>query len=140
MYLKRDVCKGSKTPETDCNTPCNGDPSTMCGGSNRNSIYAQPPSMGGDARLYAEHQANATVAVKTGVVDPAGIGANSGPVAKVYFKIADSDYSAGFQDNVWFNRGYQKLPTESSPGCWSQQSAGFQLFHQIRLYRHYSSS
>ena len=140
MYLKRYVCKGSKTPETDCNTPCSGDPSTMCGGSNRNSIYAQPPSMGGDARLYAEHQANATVAVKTGVVDPAGIGANSRPVAKVYFKIADSDYSAGFQDNVWFNCGYQNLPTESSPGCWSQQSAGFQLFHQIRLYRHYSSS
>eukprot|EP01049_Picozoa_sp_SAG25_P006034 SAG25_NODE_434_length_8070_cov_90.584117_9_plen_360_part_00 len=121
--------QGGKTPETDCNTPCNGDSGTMCGGSNRNSIYAQPPSTGGDARLHAEHQANATVAVKTGALDPAGIGANSGPAAKVYFKIADTDYSAGFLDSVWYTRGYQKLPTESSPGCWATMVKSFILFH-----------
>ena len=46
--------------DSDCNTPCSGDSSTMCGGENRNSIYAQPASMGGDARLNAKLQANAT--------------------------------------------------------------------------------
>jgi hypothetical protein len=37
--------QGGKVPETDCDMPCNGDSSTMCGGESRNSIYAQPPSM-----------------------------------------------------------------------------------------------
>src|SRR4030095_14017643 len=26
-------------PDSECNTPCNGDPSKMCGGAWRNSIY-----------------------------------------------------------------------------------------------------
>jgi hypothetical protein len=37
--------QGGKVPESDCNVPCPGDASIMCGSSNRNSIYAQPPNM-----------------------------------------------------------------------------------------------
>ena len=32
--------QGGKAPDGECNTPCNGDSSVMCGGINRNSIYA----------------------------------------------------------------------------------------------------
>jgi hypothetical protein len=46
--------------DSDCNTACYGDSSTMCGGAGRNSVYAQPTSTGGDAGLYTELQANAT--------------------------------------------------------------------------------
>jgi hypothetical protein len=34
--------QGGKAPDNDCGTSCNGDSSIMCGGSVRNSIYAQP--------------------------------------------------------------------------------------------------
>jgi hypothetical protein len=37
--------QGGKAPESDCNQPCSGDSSTMCGGGGHNSVYAQPPSM-----------------------------------------------------------------------------------------------
>jgi hypothetical protein len=33
---------GGKASEGDCNQPCKGDTSVMCGGCERNSIYAQP--------------------------------------------------------------------------------------------------
>eukprot|EP00747_Dinoflagellata_sp_TGD_P003024 gnl/TRDRNA2_/TRDRNA2_106637_c0_seq1.p1 gnl/TRDRNA2_/TRDRNA2_106637_c0~~gnl/TRDRNA2_/TRDRNA2_106637_c0_seq1.p1 ORF type:complete len:203 (+),score=38.69 gnl/TRDRNA2_/TRDRNA2_106637_c0_seq1:350-958(+) len=36
--------QGGKAPESDCGSPCTGDSSIMCGGSSRNSIYAQPTS------------------------------------------------------------------------------------------------
>ena len=36
---------GGKMPENSCDQPCSGDPSTICGAANQNSIYAQPPSM-----------------------------------------------------------------------------------------------
>jgi hypothetical protein len=36
--------QGGKAPEGDCDSPCPGDSSAMCGGPFRNSIYAQPPS------------------------------------------------------------------------------------------------
>jgi hypothetical protein len=34
--------QGGKVAESDCGAQCTGDSSIMCGGSNRNSIYAQP--------------------------------------------------------------------------------------------------
>jgi hypothetical protein len=34
--------QGGKAPEDDCDSPCSGDSSAMCGGPFRNSIYAQP--------------------------------------------------------------------------------------------------
>jgi hypothetical protein len=37
--------QGGKSPESDCSVPCPGDTSLSCGGAERNSIYAQPPSM-----------------------------------------------------------------------------------------------
>ena len=32
--------QGGKAPESECNTPCKGDPSIMCGGGAHSSIYA----------------------------------------------------------------------------------------------------
>jgi hypothetical protein len=47
--------QGGKTPESECNVPCRGDASIMCGGGYRNSIYAQPPSM------YQTHNATTLI-------------------------------------------------------------------------------
>jgi hypothetical protein len=37
--------QGGKVPEANCDEICQGSPIEICGGDERNSIYAQPPSM-----------------------------------------------------------------------------------------------
>jgi hypothetical protein len=37
--------QGEKAPESDCGSICTGSPIDICGAPDRNSIYAQPPSM-----------------------------------------------------------------------------------------------